>query len=232
MPELGQFLGALMVSVAHARRIADEEATAIAEYYKSHPLLEGMSHPRIRVREMVVEIPLLVETLEEGEANIPEDHETVVEELMKELDDAAKEEDVELNEQFVRRFRNVLSRQLRRVAIGTGGTIRSPREAVARSVELAFAKQVKRMQAENPRWIRPEQAKAISTELRNRAFEVALKRVGQPPAVMVSAVTAEVKDKATAANISRIRLTVTEEGLEWTSIEGADGARSHTLTPE
>ena len=50
--------------------------------------------------------------------------------------------------------------------------------------------------------------------------------------VMVSAVTAEVKDKATAANISRIRLTVTEEGLEWTSIEGADGARSHTLTPE
>lgn len=49
MSELSEVLGALMISLVHARRLADEETAAVAEYYKDHPLLEGMSLPRVRV---------------------------------------------------------------------------------------------------------------------------------------------------------------------------------------
>ena len=41
MAELSEVLGALMVSLVHARRMADEETAAVAEYYKDNPLLEG-----------------------------------------------------------------------------------------------------------------------------------------------------------------------------------------------
>ena len=43
MAELGELLGTILASVAHARRMADEETAALAEYYKDHPLLEGMA---------------------------------------------------------------------------------------------------------------------------------------------------------------------------------------------
>ncbi|MDY6857249.1 MAG: hypothetical protein SWO11_21615 [Thermodesulfobacteriota bacterium] len=66
MADLGQLIGTILSSVAHARRIADEESTAIAEYYRDNPLLEGMSVPRIRVSELTLELPMLVLSHDEG----------------------------------------------------------------------------------------------------------------------------------------------------------------------
>ena len=45
MADIGQLVGTLLASLAHARRITDQETVAIAEYYKDNPLLEGMSVP-------------------------------------------------------------------------------------------------------------------------------------------------------------------------------------------
>lgn len=61
MSELSEVLGALMISLVHARRLADEETAAVAEYYKDHPLLEGMSLPRVRVPELTIDMPLTID---------------------------------------------------------------------------------------------------------------------------------------------------------------------------
>ena len=60
MSELSEVLGSLMISLVHARRLADEETAAVAEYYKDHPLLEGMSLPRVRVPELTIDMPLTI----------------------------------------------------------------------------------------------------------------------------------------------------------------------------
>jgi len=49
------------VSLVHARRMADEETAAVAEYYKDNPLLEGMSLPRVRVPQLTIDMPITID---------------------------------------------------------------------------------------------------------------------------------------------------------------------------
>ena len=67
MADLGDLIGSLMVGLIRARRMADEQTAVLAEYYRSIPLLEGLSVPRIRVPELTVEIPMIIEKYVEGE---------------------------------------------------------------------------------------------------------------------------------------------------------------------
>jgi len=59
--ELGEILGSVMTALVQARKIADMETAALAEFYKEHPLLEGMSLPRVRVPEMTLDVPVIIE---------------------------------------------------------------------------------------------------------------------------------------------------------------------------
>ena len=91
MSEFSEVLGALMISLVHARRLADEETAAVAEYYKDNPLLEGMSLPRVRVPELTIDMPVTFEQhvpAKDAEldttANI---HKALMEQFKQSLDD-------------------------------------------------------------------------------------------------------------------------------------------------
>ena len=78
MPDLGDLMGLLVSGVARARRMADEESALIAEQYRRNPLLEGLSVPRVRIPEMTVELPLLLQAYEPGRAAVPNDAKKIV----------------------------------------------------------------------------------------------------------------------------------------------------------
>lgn len=61
MPRLNQILGALMADIASARHLADQHTILLAKKYHEDPLLRNLSVPRIRLPEVVVDLPLLVE---------------------------------------------------------------------------------------------------------------------------------------------------------------------------
>lgn len=61
MPRLNEILGALMADIASARHIADQHTLLLAKRYREDPLLRSMSIPRIRLPEVVVDLPLLIE---------------------------------------------------------------------------------------------------------------------------------------------------------------------------
>ena len=95
MSELSEVLGALMISLVHARRLADEETAAVAEYYKDNPLLEGMSLPRVRVPELTIDMPVTFEQYVPAKdaeldttANI---HKALMEQFRQSLDDEDRE---------------------------------------------------------------------------------------------------------------------------------------------
>lgn len=67
MATLGELVGALVNSLSHARRLADEETVAIAEHYRNHPLLAGMSVPRVRIPEMRLDLPILLDDYGAGD---------------------------------------------------------------------------------------------------------------------------------------------------------------------
>ena len=45
-------------------------------------------------------------------------------------------------------------------------------------------------------------------------------------------ITSEIKEGAGTANVTRIKLVLREEGLEWSTGENADGSTSRKLMPE
>ncbi len=226
--DFGQLLGTLLTSLVHARRIADEETAAVAEYYRSSPLLEGMSLPRIRVPELVIDLPLLVEQHQPGEADVPNDSETVRKAVIKELDVILNREKLSVSDDFKKQ----LDLEIRAGLKNTGSA--SPdrgayRETMSRTVDAALKNTVARLSGEG---LSSVQIKLLSAELRRKAGEMALKKTGVPSKILASIITSEVKEKAGANNVTRLKIILREEGLEWSVGENADGTVKQILTPE
>lgn len=228
MADLGRLLGSLLASVAHARRIADEETAAIAEYYRSNPLLEGMSLPRVRVPELVIDLPMLIQAAEEGEPNVLQDDGVVRAAVNEEFMKAAKREGFTVSQTFQKHFDEQLRLELGKVK-ADGGERGYPREMVVRAVDSAFARTIAEQRHER---VTPLQTRRIAEIVRQKAGEVALKKVGTPPGIRASIVTDEIKQQGNTGVVTRLKLVLKEEGLEWSVGENADGTVSRKLTPE
>jgi len=228
MPDLGKLLGSMLASIAHARRIADEETAAIAEYYRSNPLLEGMSLPRVRVPEIVIDIPMLIQATEDGDPNELQDDSVVRGAVTEALLKAAKREGFSVSQTIQKRFDEQLKLELAKVK-ADGGERGYPREMVIRAVDSAFART---MSEERHEKVTPRQTRQMAEIIRQKASEVALKKVGTPPRITASIVTEEIKQQANSAVVTRVKLVLKEEGLEWTVGENLDGTVSRKLTPE
>lgn len=228
MADLSKLLGSILSSVAHARRIADEETAAIAEYYRTNPLLEGMSLPRVRIPELVIDLPMLIQASEEGEPNILQDDAVVREAVTQELLKAAKREGFDVSKTFQNRFSEQLKLELAKVK-ADGGERGHPREMVVRAVDSAFARSISEEKHEQ---LTPLHTRRIAELVRQKANEVALKKVGTPPKISASIVTEEVKQQGNSGVVTMIKLVLKEEGLEWSIGENSDGTRSRKLTPE
>jgi len=229
MADLSELLGTILTSLVHARRIADEESAAIAEYYKDHPLLQGMSLPRVRVPEMTLDIPILIESQDEGENNELEDIDTLIEHLKKELNDSLREENVEIPNEIKKQFLQHAKRRITRLLPHSKNVKRPPREIVVRAIDVAFNTVFKKSKAIQ---VTPTQAQNILSDMRKAASNYALKKEGDPPKLNASIITNEIKDRTQPGSVSRLHITLKEEGLEWSTSEQSDGSRSTKLTPE
>lgn len=232
MADLGELLGMLMVSLARAREMADLETAAIAERYKDHPLLEGMSLPRVRVPELILDLPLLIEGDEAGEDPKPESPEAIGREVNQALEDSAKRHSVEIPTDVRSRFAEDLKRRLTATANLSARTGRQGalRETVVRSVESALVSHLGTpgLRASIP----GDKMRSIISEVRKRADEVAESTPGKPPRITATIATSQVKEKAGAANATRIRFTLREEGLEWSISQNEDGSKTRSLQQE
>lgn len=227
MADLGILLGALISGVVHARRIADEESAAVAEHYKDNPLLSGMSIPRVRIPELTIDIPMLIEAFDEGESDQIEDSQKISDAVSKELKASLTREGLSIAPADLKKFSGTFNEQLTKINAPAGH--RSPREAVIRAAEEAFSNTV-RDKVINEASL--SAASRIASNLRFTASGSSLKKVGRAPQITSSILTSEVKDRSSQTTVSRIRLSLQEEGLEWSIGENEDGTISRKLTPE
>lgn len=230
MPDLSEVLGSLMISLVHARRMADEETAAVAEYYKDNPLLEGMSLPRVRVPELTIDLPVTIDRhvdATSAQLDTPGNiHKALLQQLHTTLDD---EDILSSTKSFQNLFSKDVKKALDRVyeqQKNTNGKI--TRESVVRAVDDALQAALKKSTAGEE--ISGDKKAALTEALRHRVSAVALKAAAIPASLKASAVTSEVKEKATNDSSVRLSITLREEGLEWaTSASGKGGRRSHLL---
>lgn len=230
MTEFGQILGTLVSSLAHARRIADEETAIIAEYYKDNPLLQGMSVPRVRVPELKLDLPILFKSYEQGTAPVLEEDSTIVHTIMDTLESSVATTEVNLDKRLPTIMEKYLQDDLRkfRVAINPGSKIQ--REHIARIADNAFLQAAKDFNLTTQ--LPASTLGKISSALRKAARETAFKEDPTPSQLEASIITSEVKEQAAAGNVVRLQLFVKEEGLEWDIIRHDDGTTTSRLSPE
>lgn len=229
MAELSDILGAFISSIAHARRLADEESVAIAEYYRNHPFLKDVSVPRIRVADVKIDLPVLLEGFSGQRLSRYDDAETLCDLIVGGLENAARELEIKLSRAFVRKYQNYLLTDLRKLITQqerSGDPARA--EEVVRVAQIAFSTAVNA----GP-WPHNEEARnGLLRKISNVANEVAIIQSSDRAMLDASVVTAEVKERAGSHNVTRIQFCLREEGLEWQTAEGDNGEIKPFLSPE
>jgi hypothetical protein len=273
MADLDQVLGAVLSSLAQARRMADEQTSAIAQYYQSNPLLKGMTAPRIRMPEVVVDVPLIIDEVDAGRppvfASPPELAALAVDAAVK----VAQQQDVPMSaavrDKLNQAIRSGLEVVLRDVTAGKTSPdlvqeslAAVANEAMATPVEqvvgtritalnkAAAAQLAKRKQVANAPASRAAIAAGIDTPpiiaqrdpvvvraavlaaARDAIRMAAIKEPGRAATLKTSVLTSEIKERSNPDSVTRLKLVLREEGMEWQEVKRADGSSSAMLTPE
>lgn len=226
MSDLGEVIGAVLAGLAHARRLADEETAAIAEYYRDNELLSGLAAPRLRLPEVTVDLPLLIddhEAAREGEAESPT---KVARLVLAELTTFAEARRLTLPRGFGPRLRQGLKKAYTQLPTRGRG--------LRTRYGLATEKVVGQVIAEDdfierfPRSVRGDLVKLLAARARGEA----LKNPTRGPGLGVTVLTADVREGADPATVARLSIKLREEGLEWVVEEDDEGRRTSRLLPE
>lgn len=225
MADIGSLLGSLMSGIIGARRLADEQTAALAEYYKSVPLLEGLSVPRIRIPELTIDMPLLIENYAEGQNGEMEDPIKLTEATLEQLKATSIKNNIKIDPVFYKAFSEEVQNRLE-VEKQTGTPIM--KETVSRSVQDAFASTLTKTKTT----LSSTDQMTLSRDLRAKASTIGIAKELVPSSIVANIKTADVKERATSTSVVRLRITLKEEGLEWTTKASEGGGVTNTLQPE
>jgi hypothetical protein len=225
MADLGDLLGSLMTGLIRARRMADEQTAALAEYYKSNPLLEGLSVPRIRIPELTIEMPLLIENHVEGESGEMEDPSKIADIVGAQMKETLLKNNIKTSPAFNKIFLDKVKDQLA-IIKQSGAPVM--KETVTRGVQTAFADALNRTTTK----MDESQKEIISKNIRAKISTVRIAKAPVIPSVVANIKTADIKEQASDASVVRLKITLNEEGMEWTTQAGEAGGVVRTLQPE
>lgn len=228
MPYLGDFLGHLLSEISIARMQADLETVRLAELYAAHPLLRTMPVPHMRLPDVEVEIPVFIKASEEPRAGESARGGAPLKTLSQKFDEVLGAQlakvGITLSTAERKRLRSALDERLSARAVPTEISVDVHRIADdLTSTALRMVEEMKpRSGAAEP---------ALAAELRDAVRLEFLKLRTPPPRLMVLVTSAEIREAGGAENLTRLRLKVSEQGVEWTTIE-SEGIRRDRLVPE
>lgn len=225
MADLGDLLGSLMTGVIRARRMADEQTAALAEYYRSNPLLEGLSVPRIRIPELTIDMPFLIDKDVAGERGEMAEPAKIASALDAQLELTLLKHNIKPNPGFRKTFAVEVKNRLD-LLMETRTPIMG--ETIARCVQAAFATTLSKSRTH----LNDEHKETIARDLRAKVSTVGIAKESIPPSIVANIRTSDVKEQSTSTSVVRLKITLKEEGLEWSTQVGTSGGVVHTLQPE
>jgi hypothetical protein len=228
MPALGDYLGHLLAEITNARLHADLESARIAELYAMHPLLQHMPVPRFRLPNVTLDLVVAVERTDPPRPAPAGDAKLVRKNLDAIVEQALREQKIEP----AARLRSALKRNLDAIFDQLRASETSP-VALVQATEAATVAVLDMIKAAIPDDTNTKAASdpALESSLRERLRIEFNKLLPLPSPVQVLAVTSQLKDLGFPQNLTRIRLSITEEGVEWAQTRATDAA-SRTLMPE
>jgi hypothetical protein len=225
MADLGDLLGSLMCGVIRARRMADEQTAALAEYYKSNPLLEGLSVPRIRIPELTIEMPMLIENQVDGQSGEMEEPTKIADAAVAQLKTTLVKHNIKINPAFNEAFSIEVKNRLELMKQTEAPIMK---ETVVRSVQDAFAATMIKKKTS----LNATHKEVIAKALRAGVYTACIAKEPVASSIVANIRTAEVKEQASNTTVVRLKITLKEEGLEWATQSSESGGVIRTLQPE
>lgn len=226
MLDVGDIVGSLMSGLIHARRMADEQTAALAEYYLSNPLLEGLSVPRIRIPELTIDMPLLINGYQEPEPGAMGNIGEIVAEATAQIRSNIDTYKLKVEAVFFDAFDKDLRQRLVAVQQSKAPILK---ETILRAVLGAVTDALTTSKTA----LDTAQRQQLVTDLRARVARIdgVLKpftRFKIEPNVK----TADVKEQGSSQNVVRLKITLKEEGLEWNKRADESGGIVRSLQVE
>lgn len=218
-----------MADVTHARRVADEHAVRLAEYYKSEPLLQGLPVPRIRLPEVVINMPVLLSGHVEGMSQELAESIDLVKPISEQTIFILTRAGVQLPTTFEQRYREELKTHLQAECVSmdsAGGVSVCHRSWI--TAQRVFRETADEVGLEIP----VETMQRVEKKIEATVMVHAVTKPAVASATSVDVETVSVQASGESGMVARIRVVLREEGLEWHHIENEDGTRVSGLTPE
>lgn len=225
MADLGDLLGSFMSGLIRARRMADEQTAALAEYYKSNPLLEGLSVPRIRIPELTIDMPFIIENHVEGEKGVMEDPKKIADSAISLVNDYLSKSDIKSNPTFHRIFEKDVVNQLTNV---NKSGLPIMKETVVRTIQNTFTNALTKSKIA----LTAIQKDDLARVLRDKISAISVVKEQTSSSIVANIRTADVKEQTTSTSVVRLKITLKEEGLEWATQASESGGVIRTLQPE
>lgn len=232
MPHLGDFLGHVLSEITIARMQADLEALRVADFYASHPLLRTMPVPRFRLPDVEVDIPIVIDRLDEPrEGESPRGGVTSAD-LRSAFDrvmaDQLEKHHIRIAPEQTQKIRATLDDRIATLSLPVETAVDVNR--VARDLARAVSRVLGESEQPDERIERVRLSK-FEAELKEAARVEFLRVRKPPPRLHVLVRTSEVREAGPSDIIGRLSLKITEQNVEWTLIE-SDGETQDRLVPE
>jgi hypothetical protein len=232
MVNLGDYLGQLLAELTIARTQADLEAVRIAELYANHELLKHFPIPRLRVHDIELDIPVVINKTEDpptqgsprGGLPPEELRDRFLNVLERELERYSLQIDEKEREELLESIQKTTDRLVRPEYVQVDTNLAADR------FTSVFRKSFEHKRHE----LGPKNVDRFVESIRRAARADFINARIDIPRVVIGATSGEIREQPAEA-IVRISLRISEESLEWTYIssdeeDGGDG--NFRLVPE
>jgi hypothetical protein len=231
MPSLGDYVGRLLSEITEARLQADLASVRVAEMYASHPLLKHLPVPKFRLPSVTLDVSVAVSGMDEsgrqpvhGTFDPGKLRDSVAARFLGSIDRVG----VSFAEQGRRSLLESIDQSAKRAAAQPAIT------STAASIAEEFVSGLSRLLADEKLMgtrISPEAVKKVTDEVREATRVDILNQATPPSGLKVLVTAAELRSAGPPDLLARLRLSITEEGVEW-SVTDQDGKRLERLVPE
>jgi hypothetical protein len=223
MPKLGDVIGALLSDVARARVRADIEAMTIAEAYSRDPLLKHFPVPRFTLPEIVVDLPVLVSTVDAGtmEGIVTKPTKAEIRQAVRE---GVARSDLRLPRTQITAVTTAALERADELLGTSTPSLHSP-GWIASEVASAVVGSLE----SRGRDTSPEQLRTLAHATTASMSALLSTKIAPSPMMDVMVASGEIKAHADNESVVRLRLTIAEDAYE---VIPRDDGQGYYLTPQ
>ncbi|MBO3103493.1 hypothetical protein [Cellulomonas fengjieae] len=228
MAYLGDFLGTLNREIALARVQGDVEAVRIAEIYAHDPLLKHFPVPRFRLPTLSVRVPVAVQRLDApppGTVGGVVDGNRLRPLISNAVDDQLTSLGATLPIEARRELDRVVGERVDALVARDEDLLGE--RAVADDLAAVVAAALPESTVRGRLGISPDD---LRTGIRERLRVALVPARVLPPRLEVLVTDTQLREASD--NVIELNLTLTEEAVEWTVVEQAEGGDAPRLVPE